>query len=99
MLALDGRHGMRSARRVASGGIHGMHVAPRDPLRIAVREAASAIVLVHNHPSGDPAASSEDIAFTHAVADAARIIGTPLLDHVIIARRRTTSMLEVGLLR
>jgi DNA repair protein RadC len=99
ILALDGRHGLRAARRVASGGIHGLHVAPRDALRIAVREAASAIVLVHNHPSGDPAASSEDVAFTHAVADAARIVGTPLLDHVIVARRRASSMLEAGLLR
>jgi DNA repair protein RadC len=99
MLALDGRHGLRAARRVASGGIHGLHVAPRDALRIAVREAASAIVLVHNHPSGDPAPSGEDVAFTHAVAEAARVVGTPLLDHVIVARRRASSLLELGLLR
>ncbi len=98
-LVLDGRHGLRAARRVASGGIHGLHVAPRDVLRIAVREAASAIVLVHNHPSGDPSASGEDVAFTHAASNAARVVGTPLLDHVIIARQRATSMLEDGLLR
>jgi DNA repair protein RadC len=52
LLALDGHHGLRAARRVASGGIHGLHVAAPDPLRIALREAASAFVLVHNHPSG-----------------------------------------------
>jgi DNA repair protein RadC len=98
-LTLDGRHGLRASRRVAAGGIHGLHVAPRDVLRIAVREAASAIVLVHNHPSGDPSPSDEDIAFTHAVAEAARVVGTPLLDHVIVARRRASSMLEAGLLR
>jgi DNA repair protein RadC len=98
VLALDGRHGLRAARRVASGGIHGLHVAPRDALRVAVREAASAIVLVHNHPSGDPAPSSEDVAFTHAVAQAARVVGTPLLDHVVVARRRASSLLEAGLL-
>ncbi len=98
-LALDGRHGLRAARRVASGGIHGLHVAPRDALRVAVREAASAIVLVHNHPSGDPSASSEDVAFTRAISDAGRVVGTPVLDHVIIARRRSSSMLEDGLLR
>jgi DNA repair protein RadC len=97
-LALDGRHGLRAARRVASGGIHGLHVAPRDALRIAVREAASAIVLVHNHPSGDTAASAEDVAFTRAVAEAGRVVGTPLIDHVIVGRRRTSSMLEAGLL-
>jgi DNA repair protein RadC len=98
LLALDGRHGLRAARRVASGGIHGLHVAPRDVLRVALREAASAFVLVHNHPSGDPAASSEDVAFTQAVVHAARVVGTPLLDHVVIARRRANSMLEAGLL-
>jgi DNA repair protein RadC len=88
VLALDGHHGLRAARRVASGGIHGLHVAARDPIRVALREAASAFILVHNHPSGDPAPSDEDIAFTRAVADAAGVVGTPLLDHAIVARRR-----------
>ncbi len=98
VLALDGRHGLRAARRVASGGIHGLHVTARDPLRIALREAASAFVLVHNHPSGDPTPSDEDLAFTHAVADAGALLGTPLLDHVVIARRRSSSLLELGVL-
>jgi DNA repair protein RadC len=98
LLALDGRHGLRAARRVASGGIHGLHVGPRDALRIALREAASAFVLVHNHPSGDPTPSEEDLAFTRAVAQGAAIVGTPLLDHVVIARRQYSSMLEMGLL-
>jgi DNA repair protein RadC len=98
LLVLDGHHGLRAARRVASGGLHGLHVGARDPLRVALREAASGLVLVHNHPSGDPAPSPEDIAFTRAVADAATIVGTPLLDHVIVARRRACSMLELGLL-
>jgi DNA repair protein RadC len=83
---------------VASGGIHGLHVGARDPLRIAIREAASAFVLVHNHPSGDPTPSSEDVAFTGSLAEAATLVGTPLLDHVIIARRRAVSMLELGLI-
>jgi DNA repair protein RadC len=98
VLLLDGRHGLRAARRVASGGVHGLHVGVRDVLRAALREAASAIVLVHNHPSGDPAPSEEDVAFTHAVAEGAAVVGTPLLDHVVIARRRASSMLELGIL-
>jgi len=98
VLALDGRHGLRAARRVASGGIHGMHVGARDPLRVALREAASSLVLVHNHPSGDPAPSDEDVAFTRAVSEGAAAIGTPLLDHVIVARRQAMSMLEAGLI-
>ena len=98
LLALDGRHGLRAARRVASGGIHGLHVGPRDALRAALREAASAFVLVHNHPSGDPTPSDEDVAFTQAIARGGTLVGTPLLDHVIIARRQCCSMLELGLL-
>jgi DNA repair protein RadC len=94
LLALDGHNGLRAARRVASGGIHGLHVAARDPIRIALREAASAFVLVHNHPSGDPTPSEEDISFTRAVADAAAVVGTPLLDHVIVARKRAASVMQ-----
>jgi DNA repair protein RadC len=98
LLALDGRHGLRATRRVASGGIHGLHVGPRDALRAALREAASAFVLVHNHPSGDPTPSDEDVAFTQTIARGGTLVGTPLLDHVIIARRQCCSMLELGLL-
>jgi DNA repair protein RadC len=98
LLAVDGHYGLRAARRVASGGIHGLHVGTRDPLRVAIREAASAFVLVHNHPSGDPTPSAEDVAFTASLVEAAALVGTPLLDHVVIARRRAVSMLELGLL-
>ena len=98
VLALDGRHGLRAARRAASGGIHGLHVGVRDVLRVALREAASAIVLVHNHPSGDPTPSEEDVAFTKAVVEGAGVVGCPLLDHVVVARRRASSMLDLGLL-
>jgi DNA repair protein RadC len=96
MLALDGRNGLRAARRVAAGGLHGMHVRTRDPLRHALREGASAFVLVHNHPSGDPVPSEEDVAFTRALVEAASVVGAPLVDHVVVARRGYTSMLERG---
>jgi DNA repair protein RadC len=98
LLALDGKNGMRSARRVAAGGLHGVHVQTRDPLRIALREAASAFLLVHNHPSGDPTPSLEDIDFTRAIVDGCRPIGTPLVDHVVVAKGGYSSMLELGLL-
>jgi DNA repair protein RadC len=95
VLLLDGRNGLRAARRVAVGGIHGLHVSVRDVLRIALREAASAFILVHNHPSGDPTPSREDETFTRAVTEGARLVGCPLLDHVIVARQRASSMLDV----
>ena len=98
VLLLDGRNNLRAARRAASGGIHGLHVAPRDVLRCVLREGASAFVLVHNHPSGDPSPSDEDIAFTRAIERGGASVGTPLVDHVVIARRRSTSMLDSGCL-
>ncbi len=97
ILALDGRNKLRAARRVASGGLHGLHVAKRDPLRIALREGASAFILAHNHPSGDPTPSADDIEFTDQLARAASIVGAPLLDHIVVARDGYVSMLESGL--
>ncbi|CAN5835852.1 DNA repair protein RadC [soil metagenome] len=85
LLALDGRGRVRAVRCVAKGGLHGMGVRPADPLRIALRAAASGFVLVHNHPSGDPSPSHEDLVFTRRVAAAAAVVGVPLLDHVVVA--------------
>ena len=99
ILALDGQNRARAARRVAVGGIHGMMVSVRDPLRLALREGATGIVAVHNHPSGDPTPSVEDIRFTEQLAAAADVVGTPLIDHVIVAGERHRSMLDDGLLQ
>lgn len=86
LLALDGQNRLRAARRVAQGGLHGVSIRAADPLRHALRAAASGFVLVHNHPSGDPQPSKEDVAFTRAVAEAAVVVGVPLLDHVVVTR-------------
>jgi DNA repair protein RadC len=85
VISLDGRNGMRGARRVAQGGLHGCSVAARDILRAALADAASALVLVHNHPSGDSAPSPEDVDMTNAVAAAGEVVGVPLVDHIILA--------------
>ena len=98
VLALDGRQGLRAARRVALGGVHGLHVSMRDVLRIVLREAASSFVAVHNHPSGDPRPSAQDLDFTLRLARAAQTVGTPLLDHVVVARDGYASMLSEGAL-
>lgn len=99
VVALDGRSAVRGTRRVAQGGLHGCSVAPRDILRAALADAASAIVLVHNHPSSDPTPSMEDLAMTRTVGDAAAVVGMPLLDHVIIgASGRYASLLDLGVI-
>ena len=98
VLSLDGRNGLRTARRVAEGGLHGCSLRARDVLRAVVRDAASAFVLVHNHPSGAAAPSDEDLALTRALAEGGEVIGTPLLDHVIIAASRYASLFDLGLI-
>jgi DNA repair protein RadC len=59
---------------------------PREIFRIAIRESASAIVVAHNHPSGDPAPSAADLQITRLLRDAAKTVEISLLDHVIIGR-------------
>jgi DNA repair protein RadC len=59
---------------------------------VAVGEGATGIILVHNHPSGDPTPSGEDRAVTRQLADAGRVIGIPVLDHVVIGRGRYVSL-------
>lgn len=86
LLALDGQSELCGARRLASGGRHGLSVSARDVLRAALLEGATAFVLVHNHPSGDPKPSAEDVAFTHRVFVGSEAVGMPLLDHVVVAR-------------
>jgi DNA repair protein RadC len=98
VLSLDGRNGLRGCRRVAHGGLHGCSVAARDLLRAALVDAASALVLVHNHPSGDPSPSIEDVAMTRTVVDAGAAVGVPLVDHVIIGGGRYTSLLDLGII-
>jgi len=98
LLSLDGRNGLKSAQRIAQGGLHGCALTTRDVLRPALRDAASAIVLVHNHPSGDPGPSAEDVEMTRALAAACEVVGVPLLDHVVVARGGASSLLELGVL-
>jgi DNA repair protein RadC len=99
VVSLDGRSRLRGMRCVAQGGEHGCTVTARDILRVAMADAALGIVLVHNHPSGEPSPSNEDVSMTRAVAKAAEIVGTPLLDHVIVTSSGAyASLLDLGLL-
>jgi len=94
VLLLDSRHRLRRIERVSEGTLSSSLVHPREFFRAAVREAAAAVIAVHNHPSGDPAASSEDLEITRRLRDAGRLLGVPLLDHVIIGGERYESLRE-----
>lgn len=97
-IGVDGRNRVRYMSEVSRGGLHGLAVSARDILRPMVAVGASAFVLVHNHPSGDPTPSLEDIAMTRAVQAAADVVGTPLLDHVILTVDAWSSLRELGLM-
>lgn len=71
-------------------------VHPRDIYRDAIRRSAASIILVHNHPSGDPTPSGDDINSTRRVKEAGKIIGIELLDHIIIGEGRFISLKEKG---
>ena len=73
-------------------------VHPREVFVPAVKESAAAIILVHNHPTGDPAPSSEDIAITRRLREAGDIMGIKVLDHIIIGDGEYVSFVERGLL-
>lgn len=89
VLAVDGRNYLRAARCIGRGGFEGASLRAADPIRAAMRLDASAFFLVHNHPSGDPTPSREDIIATARIAAVAEIADIPLLDHLVVARRGT----------
>lgn len=87
MMALVGGTGdITGIATLAQGGMHGAGVSARDILRTALAGHASAFILAHNHPSGDPTPSREDVEFTRKIAEAARIVQVPLLDHLVVTR-------------
>lgn len=98
LLSLDGQNALKSARRVAQGGLHGCALTPKDVLRPALRAAASAIILLHNHPSGCAEPSAEDIEMTQQLSLASHTLGIALVDHVIVARRGACSLAELGVI-
>lgn len=95
---LDVKQRPVAERMIARGGPSGCALSVRDIFAVAVREAAVGMVLIHNHPSGDPTPSEEDRQLTSVLHNAGRVIGLPLVDHVIVGRGRVFSFLDAGLL-
>jgi len=84
---------------VAAGAVDSCPVDPREVFLPAVRERGSAVLVAHNHPSGDPTPSPEDIALTRRLHSAGELLGLPLLDHIIVgAPPRFHSFAEAGML-
>ena len=96
VLLLDTRHRLIRQLEVSRGSLNQSLVHPREVFAPALREAAAAILVVHNHPSGDPAPSREDHEVTRRLTRAGEILGIPLLDHVVIAAQGYTSFSQSG---
>jgi len=91
-LILNTRHRVVREVLVTRGILDASLIHPREVFRVAVSEGAAGVILVHNHPSGDPAPSGEDRAVTRQLGEAGRALGIPVLDHVVIGRGRYTSL-------
>lgn len=95
---LDAQHRLERDILITRGLLNSSLVHPREVFREAIAERAAAVILVHNHPSGDPTPSAEDRAVTEQLVAAGRLLDIPVHDHVIVGRGRYVSFAESGLL-
>jgi DNA repair protein RadC len=98
VVLLDTKHRVLRTTVVTVGTVDASIVHPREIFREAASAGAAAIVLFHNHPSGDPEPSQDDVVLTRRVAAAGILMGIDVVDHVILADARYCSMREKGLL-
>lgn len=98
LLALDSQARLLRDVLVTRGTLNSSLVHPREVFRAAIVESAAGVIVVHNHPSGDPTPSSDDEAITRQLADAGRLLDIPVYDHVIIGGNGYVSFAERGLL-
>jgi DNA repair protein RadC len=94
VLLLDAKHRLKGREMVSQGTLTASLVHPREVFRPAIRLSAAAVVVVHNHPSGDPEPSAEDLGATRRLLEASRLLGIPLLDHVVIGDGAHVSLRE-----
>ncbi|MDW7726071.1 MAG: DNA repair protein RadC [Candidatus Methanoperedens sp.] len=95
-LCLDTKNHIIKEETISIGTLNANIVHPRDVFKTALEESAASIIVAHNHPSGDPTPSREDIEITKKLIEAGKIIGIEVLDHVIIGDGRHLSMKEAG---
>ena len=95
---LDARHRIVSEREIYVGTLTSATVSPRDVFRHALNDHAAAVIVFHNHPSGDPSPSSQDRAFTSTLADLGAALGVDVVDHIIVASSSFVSFKDRGML-
>jgi len=98
VLYLDRKNCLIADEELARGTVDHVPVYPREIVKRALELNASALILVHNHPSGDPTPSDQDVIVTGQIQDAAQILGIALHDHIIVGRARESSLRALGYL-
>lgn len=98
IMTLNTKKEINFIREISKGTINMTIVHAREVFRAAISDNAHSIILLHNHPTGDPSPSKEDIGLTKNLIEASKIIGIDILDHIIIGDNRYFSFLEEGLL-
>lgn len=96
VLLLDGRQRVLGKRVISRGTLTASLVHPREVFRPALSACAAALVLVHNHPSGDPTPSAEDRSVTRRLVEAGELLGIRVVDHIIVAESGYVSLNETG---
>ena len=97
-LALNTKNFLTAVLPVSSGSLNASIVHPRELFQRAILANSAALIVGHNHPSGDPSPSPEDIALTRKLVEAGQLLDIPILDHVILGYGRYVSFKERGLI-
>ncbi|ABZ00632.1 DNA repair protein RadC [Pseudomonas sp. SbB1] len=98
LLLLDSKHRVIGFRELFRGTLDGASVYPREVVKIALEHNAAAVIMVHNHPSGDPEPSQADRTLTTTLKNALNMVGTRILDHVVVGHEGCVSLAEQGYL-
>ncbi|PJF49039.1 MAG: JAB domain-containing protein [Chloroflexi bacterium] len=97
IVLLDTRNRVLGTSMIYRGSLNGASVRVGEVFREAIRSNCASIIFAHNHPSGDPSPSAEDVAVTRALVQAGKLLNIEVLDHIIIAHNRYVSLKEQGL--
>ncbi|HET9491706.1 MAG TPA: DNA repair protein RadC [Methylomirabilota bacterium] len=95
---LDAKNGLLRDCVISEGTVSASYVHPREVFKPAILESAASVILLHNHPSGDPTPSREDVRLTRQLVECARLLDLRLHDHVIVGRGRFVSFAEQGMI-
>lgn len=96
-ILLDTRHQVIAVHTVSIGHLSGTLVHPRELFKECIRRSSAALIVAHNHPSGDPSPSADDLVLTRRLVEAGHLLGIEVLDHLVLGDNRYISLKEQGL--